>query len=157
MLKAPSPVLSQRPRTVRARLSGRLPRAYAAFALLSVILLLNVGCGAVSGTAGQQREQRRERRVTNQSPDDVKTVETGQSKMPDTNVLKNEPTALTAFYPELKKALRARKMKLETVCDTTNGNDMASRGLYFHCLGLSRIHSFLAHRTENRNAGPKPA
>ncbi len=52
--------------------------------------------------------------------DDVKTVETGQSKMPDTNVLKNEPTALTAFYPELKKALRARKMKLETVCDTTN-------------------------------------
>jgi hypothetical protein len=97
-----------------------LLKTCATFTLASVILTLNAGCGAVSDTAGQQREQRRERRVNNQSPDGVNTGETGQSKMPETNVSKKEPAAPTAFYPELKKALHARKMRLETVCDTSN-------------------------------------
>ncbi len=120
MLTEPSPVLPQRPRTVRARFSGMLLKTCAACVLLSVILMLNAGCGAVSETAGQQREQQRARRVNNQSPDDVKTGETGQSKMPETNVENKTTNIPTAFYPELEKALHARKMKLETVCDTSN-------------------------------------
>ena len=120
MLTEPSPVLPQRPRTLRARLSRLLLRTCAACALLSVILIFNAGCGTVTETAGQQREQQRARRVTNQSPDSVNTGETGQSKMPETTVESKTTTAPTAFYPELKKALHARKMKLETVCDTTN-------------------------------------
>jgi hypothetical protein len=97
-----------------------LLRTSAAFALVSVMLILNAGCGTIGETAGQQREQERLRRVNNQSPDGVNTGETGQPKMSDTNVLKKDPTALTSFYPELKKALRARRMKLETVCDTSD-------------------------------------
>jgi hypothetical protein len=124
MLTEPSPVLLQRPRISRARFSGMLLRTSAACALLSVILILNAGCGAIGETAGQQREQGRLRRVNNQSPDGVNTGETGQPKMSDTNVLTKDPAAPIPFYPELKKALRARRMKLETVCDT---NDPVSR------------------------------
>lgn len=120
MLTEPSPVLPQRPRTLRARLSGMLLRPSVAFTLSSVILGFNAGCGTVSETAGQQREQQRARRVNNQSPDGVNTGETGQLKMPETNVENKKITVPTAFYPELKKALQARKMKLETVCDMSN-------------------------------------
>lgn len=120
MLTSPSPVLHRRPRTARAQRSGILLRTCAAFALLSVILIFNAGCGTVSETAGQQMEQGRARRVNNQSPDGVNTGETGQSKMPETNVESKTINAPTAFYPELKKALHARKMNLEKVCDTSN-------------------------------------
>jgi hypothetical protein len=120
MLTESSPVLPQRTCNNRARLSVLLLKASAAFILALAFLALNAGCGAVSETAGQQREQRRERRVNKQPPDGVNTGETGQSKMPDTNVLKTDPTATTPFYTELKKALHARKMKLEKVCDTSN-------------------------------------
>jgi hypothetical protein len=44
--------------------------------------------------------------------------------MSDTNVEKKDPAAPTSFYTELKKALRARKLKLETVCDA---NDAVAR------------------------------
>jgi hypothetical protein len=122
MLTEPSPALPRRPRIVRKRAwrSPALFRVCAAIMLASVILTLNAGCGAVSETVGQQTEQRRARRVNNQSPDGVNTGETGQTKMPEKNVEKTEPTAPTPFYPELKKALQARRMKLEKVCDTTN-------------------------------------
>lgn len=90
----------------------------AAFLLLGVVAF-NAGCGAESRTVGQQRLQQRERRVKNQSPEGVNNGETGQTKMPNTNVEK-VTNAPTAFYPELKKALSARKLKLETVCDINN-------------------------------------
>ena len=120
MLTEFSPVSLQRPRAARTPVSGVLLINWAALLLTGVVLALNVGCGAVSNTAGQQREQRRERRVNNQSPDGVNPGATGQTKMPDINVEKKEPTASTPFYAELKKALRVRKLKLELVCDMSN-------------------------------------
>jgi hypothetical protein len=91
---------------------------------LAIVLVFNAGCGAVSNTVGQQRPQQRERRVNTTAPDGVNDGGTDQTKMSDTNVEKKEPAAPTSFYTELKKALRARKLKLETVCDT---NDAVAR------------------------------
>jgi hypothetical protein len=88
-------------------------------ALLVSALIFNAGCGAVSDTAGQERTPGRERRVNTQPPDGAK-IGTGQTKMPETNIEKKESATPISFYTELKKALRARKLKLETVCDTSD-------------------------------------
>ncbi|MBA2731696.1 MAG: hypothetical protein H0U54_02265 [Acidobacteria bacterium] len=121
MLTKSSSISLQRPRITRARLSGIPLINWAAFILIGVAVAFNAGCGgAVSNTAGQPREQQRERRVTNQSPDGVNNRGTSQTKMSDTNVEKKETTAPTPFYTQLKKALRGRKLKLESVCDMSN-------------------------------------
>jgi hypothetical protein len=88
-------------------------------ASLVIVLLFNAGCGVVSDTAGQERTPGRVRRVNTQPPDDA-NIGTGQIKMPETNIEKKESTAPISFYTELKKALRARKLKLETVCDRSD-------------------------------------
>ncbi|HUQ31430.1 MAG TPA: hypothetical protein VM095_04885 [Pyrinomonadaceae bacterium] len=100
----------------RARISGTLLTVCAAL-MMAGILTFNAGCAAVGNTAGQERT--RVRRVSNQMPDGVDTG-TDQTKMPETNVENKHRTASTSFYNELKKALRARKMKLETVCNTSD-------------------------------------
>jgi hypothetical protein len=82
-------------------------------------LVFSAGCGTVSNTAGQERTPGRERRVNIQPPDGA-NIGTGQTKMTETNVEKKESAAPISFYTELKKALRARKLKLETVCDTSD-------------------------------------
>lgn len=88
---------------------------------LSALAVFGAGCGAASGEAtGQERQQQqRERRVTTQPPDSPETTSrTGQTKMPDTNVEKNESKSPAPFYTALKKALKSRDTKLETVCET---------------------------------------
>jgi hypothetical protein len=124
MLIASSPALHKRPRQESARDALRLSRQSAALLLLTLILSLSAGCAAVNETSGQQRDEGRERRVNKQTPDGVNTGETGQTKMPEKNVERKDPAIRAAFYPELKKALSARKMKLEKVCDT---NDPVAR------------------------------
>jgi hypothetical protein len=117
MLTEITPTSNKRPRTAHARVSGKLLVGCAAF-MLAGVFVFNAGCGAVSNTAGQESAGRRERRVNNQPPEGVDRG-TDQTKMADTNAEKKErSTAPTLFYSELKKALRARKLKLETVCDT---------------------------------------
>jgi hypothetical protein len=122
MLKASAPAkLPQRPRIARVRVSGTLLIGCIAF--LMSVLIFNAGCGAVSKTAGQEKTPGRERRVNTQPPDGA-NIGTGQTKMPEMNIEKKESAAPISFYTELKKALRARKLKLETVCDT---NDPVAR------------------------------
>ena len=118
MLIALTPASIKHARDARPRVSGKLLKGCAAFMLAGALLALNAGCTAVSNIAGQERAQRRERRVNNSTPEGA-NMGTGQTKMPETNVEKKEKTTAPAlFYSELKKALRARKLKLETVCDT---------------------------------------
>jgi hypothetical protein len=122
MLTEIAPASIKRPRA--ARVFAQSLAASAALLLLACALLFNAGCAAVSNTPGQERAQRRERRVNNPTPEGAK-METDQTKMPETNVEKKETAiAPTLFYNELKKALRSRKLKLETVCDI---NDPVSR------------------------------
>ena len=125
MLKPLPPASIKRPRILRARVTGKLLAVCAALMLACALLAFNTGCAAVSNTAGQERaQQQRERRVNNPAPESA-NMGTDQTKMPETNVEKKENTeAPTLFYSELKKALRARKLKLETVCDR---NDAVAR------------------------------
>jgi hypothetical protein len=88
--------------------------------MLLAVLMFNAGCGATATTVGQESTGRRERRVNNPPPEGA-NIGTDQTKMAETNAEKKESTAKAAptlFYNELKKALHARKLKLETVCDT---------------------------------------
>ncbi|HEX8920001.1 MAG TPA: hypothetical protein VF766_00900 [Pyrinomonadaceae bacterium] len=122
MLPEMPPASIKRPRALRPRISGGLLTACALF-MLTCVLMFDAGCAAVSNTAGQVSTQRRERRVNNQTPDGANSTGTDQTKMPETKTEKKESTTKTAptlFYNELKKALRARKLKLETVCDLDN-------------------------------------
>jgi hypothetical protein len=125
MLPEITPAAIKHPRVAILRVSGGLPTACAAFMLLAV-LMFNAGCGAASTTVGQESTGRRERRVNIQPPDGANRG-TDQTKMAETNAENKErtpPTTPTLFYKELKKALSARKLKLETVCDT---DDSVSR------------------------------
>lgn len=115
----------ERPRTADARHAGSWLKSCAALLVVCTLVLaaLGAGCAGVSNTAGQERAQRRERRVNNPTPEGA-NIGTDETKMPETNVENKEATAPTPFYNELKKALRTRKLKLETVCDI---NDSVSR------------------------------
>lgn len=126
MLIAFTPDSIKRPRTARARAAGEWLMTSGALMLVCALFALNAGCTGASNTAGQERaQQQRERRVNNPTPEGA-NMGTNQTKMPETNVEKKESTtaSTTLFYSELKKALRARKLKLEAVCDT---NDPVSR------------------------------
>jgi hypothetical protein len=91
-----------------------------ALVMAACILISNAGCAAVSNTAGQESARQRARRVNNQTADE-ESAAIEHTKMPETNTEKKESAAAPApFYNELKKALRARKLKLEAVCDTSN-------------------------------------
>lgn len=128
MLPEITPAAIKRPRGARSRGSGGLLTACAAF-MLTAVLMFNAGCGATSTTVGQESTGRRERRVNKQTPDGA-NMETDQTKMTETNAERKESTTKTAptfFYSELKKALLARKLKLETVCDT--GDSVSRRVL----------------------------
>jgi hypothetical protein len=97
-------------------------------------VFLNTNCGPASGEAvGQQNPpQTRERRVTNGKdlPLDAGTKNrTDANEMAETRIENRESTtskttAPVAFYDALQKALKKRKLKLETVCDL---NDSVSR------------------------------
>jgi hypothetical protein len=116
MLIALTPASLKRPLAAGARGSGKLLALCLAF-MLAGALAFNGGCTATSNTVGQERAQQRERRVNNPTSESA-NIGTDQTKMAETNVEKTENrTTATPFYDELKKALRARKLKLETVCD----------------------------------------
>jgi hypothetical protein len=117
MLMEFTPTLHTPRRRTRARVCG-LSLTACALVMAAGAFVFNAGCAALGNTAGQERVRERARRVNNQTPDGVNTG-TDHTKMPETNVEKKEgAVAATPFYTELKKALRARKLKLETVCDT---------------------------------------
>ena len=103
-----------RPGGSHARTSKALGFGHAQ--LLVAIVLTFHGCVFASGSPGQQRPQTRERRANN-PPAERGNPGTGQTKMPDTNGERKAKTDSTSFYTELKKALRARKLKLSSVCD----------------------------------------
>jgi hypothetical protein len=125
MLSKSTPTSPTAPCATRARIHETLPVTCAAL-VLACLVALGAGCGAASSEAtGQERQQTRERRVGLQSADDANTTSrTGQTKMPDTNVEKKAKNAPVSFYTALKKALKSRETKLETICDT---NDPVSR------------------------------
>jgi hypothetical protein len=105
-------------RKLRARVCETLP---VAFLILTIIATLGTSCTTVSSeTSAQEKPQTRERRAgVNQPTGNAKAKDgTVKTEMSDTNREKKENAASNAFYAALKKALRERKLKLETVCDT---------------------------------------
>jgi hypothetical protein len=116
-----TPASSLAPRNAR----GRIPEIWlfvCATLCIAGAALSGAGCAATGGEAtGQENPQTRARRAGNPSSESPKTTSrTGPTKMPDTNVEKNDKNAPTSFYTALKKALKAREIKLETVCDTSD-------------------------------------
>jgi nitroreductase len=100
------------------RASETLP---VAFLILLIIVALGASCAPVSGSmGGQEKPQMRGRRVLgNNQPSENANAKDGtiRTEMSDTNDEKKETPASSAFYMALKKALRERKLKLETVCE----------------------------------------
>jgi hypothetical protein len=95
--------------------------------MLMIIAALGTSCTPVSSeTSGQENSQTRERRAGVSQPTGNAKAKDGtvKTEMSDTNAEKKENAASPAFYVALKKALRERKLKLETVCDM---NDPVSR------------------------------
>jgi hypothetical protein len=125
MLSEFAPASSPAPHGSRVRACGIL-RAVAAALILAGVAGFGAGCAGVGEATGQpQATGQRERRVNNQTPEGANIeTRTNQTKMPDTNVEKTENSAPIPFYTALKKALKARDTKLETVCDT---NDPVAR------------------------------
>ena len=99
------------------------PASRAALWLLAIACLaLGSGCAASGEVSGQQEvPQTRARRVTTEPPEGANTERgTSPTKMSETNAEKKENRGATSFYRALGEALKARKTKLESLCDTSD-------------------------------------
>jgi hypothetical protein len=106
------------PRKLRARVFKILSIACAT--LMSVTL--NASCASAKvETDGQQNSQTRERRVGgNKQASGNAEAQERTGEMPATNAEKEDNAASSDFYTVLKKALEARNLKLENVCDESD-------------------------------------
>lgn len=124
LLSESAPTQPPRSRKLHARACETLPHA---FLILVVVATLGTSCATVSSeTSWQKKSQTRERRAGVSQPTGNAKAKDGtvKTEMSDTNAEKKENAASNAFYVALKHALRERKLKLETVCDT---DDVVSR------------------------------
>jgi hypothetical protein len=88
----------------------------------ALVAAFGAGCASSGGEIVGQQKQTRERRVgaNDQRMGSANSQdETGRTEMPDENAGKERAEA-GAFYAALKNALRARKIKLEDFCDTSD-------------------------------------
>jgi hypothetical protein len=89
-----------------------------------ILVALGASCAFQgSSVGGQEKPQMRERRVNpNNQPSENANTKDGTTRiaMSDTDDEKKGSAASSAFYAALKKALRERKLKLETVCEKDN-------------------------------------
>lgn len=116
----PSPY-GARPRAARSAAA----RAALLVAASCACLLLSSGCVASGEATGQPQPspQTRPRRVgAGESPEGTNTGDKGtsQTKMPETNAEKREKRYAAPFYAALDEALRARRTRLESLCDTSD-------------------------------------
>ena len=87
---------------------------------------LVTGCAQSNTNAGDPKQQTRQRRASDvpqtesNVPDGANVKEESGRKMPETNVERKSDAAPAPFYTALEKALEARKMKLENVCDRSH-------------------------------------
>ena len=100
----------------------RARAARTALWLACACLLAGSGCVASGEISGQQQvPQTRARRVGTQLPESANTEKgTTPTKMPETNAEKKEKTTLAPFYVALDEALKARKTRLKSLCDTSD-------------------------------------
>ena len=84
-----------------------------------MVAAFSTSCATSSGEIVGQQRATRERRVglNDQTRVSADSNETGRTEMPDENA-GTEKIESSAFYTALKKALHARKIKLENFCDT---------------------------------------
>ena len=90
--------------------------------LAGACLLLGSGCVASGEATGQQQvPQTRPRRVGTGLPDGANTEKgTNQTKMPEINGEKNEKIIAAPFYAALDEALKARRTRVESICDASD-------------------------------------
>jgi hypothetical protein len=111
----------------RQQTCARTERARARLTLLiaaTLVAAICAGCAPSNSEILGQQKETRERRVTNNEQttggSGVNSQdETGKTEMPDENAEKKSAEQ-SAFYAALKNALRARKIKLESFCDTSD-------------------------------------